>query len=172
MFVCFDWQIKDPRGIFLDGLNLKMKGIRSVETSVTIYHSTRRKIPENLHLQQHLRQKLTPLKVKNFPSLYHNYGSLSCSEELASGPYPSARWMQSTSPYRMVVLQAFLISTMSVIFCLNSMCKPDVRLQCIRKVCGYLSIDRFLESGKYSLTPWWKRRVCFSKYLIKKKENL
>ena len=62
-----DWQVKDPRGIFFDGLNLKIKGIRPVETSVTIYHSTRRKIPEDLYFQLHRCQKLKPLKVKNFP---------------------------------------------------------------------------------------------------------
>jgi hypothetical protein len=94
--------------------------------------------------------ELKPLKVKNFP-VYQTYGSLSCSKELPIGPYPSARRIQSKSPYRIVVLQAFLTSKMSATFCLNSMYKLDVRLQCIRKIFGYLSNDLFPVSAKYSL---------------------
>jgi hypothetical protein len=141
-----DWQVKDPTGIFLNGLNWKMKGIRSVETSVTIYH-----IPEDLHLQPHRCQNSNLSKSRISLSLYQTYGSLSCSKELAIGPYPSARRTKFTSPYRVVVLQALLTSKMSVTFCLNSMYKPEVRLQCTRKIFGYLSNDLFPVSVKYSL---------------------
>jgi hypothetical protein len=131
-------------------MNLKMKGIRSVETSVTIYHSTRRKIPEDLHLQSHRCQNSNLPKSRTSLSLSHlrftivfkadRHWTLSLSQKNS---------IHITIPYGRLASVSYFHDECHILPKFNL--KPDVRLQYIRKLFWYLSIDLFLVSVKYSL---------------------
>ena len=49
--------------LFCHSTNVKMKTLKSFETSETTYRTTMRNIPEDLNLQQYLRENLKPRKI-------------------------------------------------------------------------------------------------------------